>query len=131
MATSDKQIKANLSLDGSEMFYYTNSDAENEDFNKLKRSTHLHPENMQAAYAYLESGHKQDEENADSIYNILLLLKNEKKYIRFSKVTHEDFSVLPSLALNNKEGTIKCSGFYDTVITSTLNFFNQYLNKKK
>ncbi len=130
MIMSNKNIKADLSLDGSEMFYYKDSDAENNDFNQLRKSKYFHPENIQAPYAYLESGHKQDEDAADSIYNILALLKNEKEYIRFAKATHEDFSVIPSLALDDKNGTIKCAGFYDTVITCTINFFNQYLTAK-
>lgn len=129
MAMNDKNIKANLSLDGSEMFYYRDSDEEANDFNQLRKSTYFHPENIQVPYAYLESGHKQDEDTADSIYNILPLLQTEKNYIRFAKATHEDFSVIPSLALDDKKGTIKCSGFYDTVITCTINFFNQYLNR--
>lgn len=128
MAMNDNNIKAVLSLDGSEMFYYRDSDEENNYFNQLRKSTYFHPENIKAPYAYLESGHKQDEEAADSIYNILPLLQTEKKYIRFIKATHEDFSVIPSLALNDRKGTIKCSGFYDTVITCAINFFNQYLN---
>lgn len=130
MAMSNANIKAILSLDGSEMFYYRDSDEENNDFNQLRKFTHFHPENIKAPYAYLESGHKQDEDDADSVYNILPLLQNEKKYIRFAKATHEDFSVIPSLALDGKKGTIKCSSFYDTVITCAIDFFNQYLNEK-
>jgi len=128
MAMNGKNIKANLSLDGSEMFYYKDSDEEAKDFNQLRKSNYFHPENIQASYAYLESGYKQDEDAADSIYNILPLLQTEKYYIRFAKAAHEDFSVMPSLALNNEKGTLKCSGFYDTVITCAINFFNQYLN---
>lgn len=105
------------------------SDEEANNFNQLRQSNYFHPENMKIPYAYLESGHKQDEDVADSIYNILALLQTEKKYIRFTNATHEDFSVIPSLALNDKQGTIKRSGFYDTVITCAINFFNQYLNR--
>ncbi|MEP6465012.1 MAG: carboxypeptidase-like regulatory domain-containing protein [Parafilimonas sp.] len=128
MTMNDTNIKAYLSLDGSEMFYYRDSDEENNDFNQLRKATYFHPETIHASYAYLESGHKQDGEAADSIYNILPLLQTEKKYLRFAKATHEDFSVIPSLALYDKKRTIKCSGFYDTVISCTINFFNQYLN---
>ena len=128
MAMNDKNIKANLSLDGSEMFYYRDLDEEANAFNQLRKSTYFHPQNIWVPYAYLESGHKQDEDAADSIYNILPWLQTEKNYIRFAKATHEDFSVIPSLALDDKKGTIKCSSFYDTVITCTINFFNQYLN---
>jgi hypothetical protein len=128
MTMYDKNIKANLSIDGSEMFYYRDSDEEANDFNQIRKPNYFHPENIEASYAYLESGHKQGEEAADSIYNILPLLQTEKKYIRFLNAAHEDFSVIPSLALDNKQGTIKCSGFYDTVITCAINFFNQYLS---
>ena len=130
MAMKDKNIQAVLSLDGSEMFYYFESEAENDDFNQLRKSIRFHPENVQAAYAYLESGFKQNEEIADSIYNILPRLKNTIKYLRFANAAHEDFSVIPSLALDPKQGTIQCAGFYDTVITCTIDFFNQYLNKE-
>ena len=129
MAMNDKKIKALLSLDGSEMFYYRQSDTENNDFNELRKSTHFHPGTIEAAYAYLESGHKQDEEPADSIYNMSPLLKNETKYLHFAKATHGDFSVIPSLALDNKEGIIKCAAFYNTVISCAINFFKQYLNE--
>jgi hypothetical protein len=58
----------------------------------------------------------------------LPLLASQKNYIRFTKAEHEDFSVIPSLALDNQVGTIKCAGFYDSVIMIAINFFNQYLN---
>lgn len=129
MAMNNKDIKAVLSLDGSEMFYYRKDDDEDSDFNQLRATSFFHPENIQAQYAYFESGLKQDEEPADSIYNILSQLKDKKNYVHFFKAAHEDFSVIPSLAINSKE-EIKHSGFYDTIITSALNFFNQYLNDK-
>lgn len=129
MIMNDKNIKANLSLDGSEMFYYKDSDEETSDFNQLRKSLYFHSQNIQIPYAYLESGQKQEEDAADSIYNILPLLQTEKNYLRFINASHEDFSVIPSLALNDKQGIIKCSGFYDTIITCATNFFNQYLNK--
>jgi hypothetical protein len=127
MAMNAKNIKANLSLDGSEMFYYRDSNEEANDFNQIIKSPYFHPENIQIPYTYLESGHKQDGDAADSIYNILPILQSEKNYIRFANATHEDFSVIPSLALDNKKGTIKCSDFYATVIKCTIHFFNQYL----
>lgn len=128
MGMRDKSIKAILSFDGSEMHYYRDSSKENIDFNQLRESAYFNPEHVQVPYTYMESGHKQDEEPVDSIYNIIPLLRAERKYIRFTKASHEDFSVIPSLALNDKQGKINCSGFYDTIITCTINFFDQYLN---
>jgi hypothetical protein len=128
MAMKDQCIKAIISFDGSEMHYYRDSAKENNDFNQLRKSAYFHPEHVHAPYAYLESGHKQDDEPADSIYNIFPSLQGERKYIRFTEATHEDFSVIRSLALDVSKNQIKNSGFYDTVITCTINFFDQYLN---
>jgi hypothetical protein len=90
-------VAAVLSLDGSELHYYGQSGGEDSNFNLLRPSL-LPSAKPYFAYAYLESDGKQSEGPADSIYNILPVFQGPKKYIRFPKAAHEDFSCLRFLA---------------------------------
>ena len=123
-------IKALLSLDGSEMHYYGESFDEDKDFNELRNSPYFQMNNIRVPYAYLESGFKQNDREVDSIFNTLLLIKNEKLYIHFPKATHEDFSCLPSLALKSPLETNKSTAFYKQISQLTLGYFDKYLKNE-
>lgn len=86
-----------LSLDGSELHYYGQSPAEDSDFNRLRPAL-LQSATKPFAYTYLQSGGKQDDGPADSLFDILPAFRGPKKYLRFDGATHEDFSCLPRMA---------------------------------
>jgi hypothetical protein len=123
-------IKALLSLDGSEIHYYGESMDEDKDFNELRNSLFFQMNNIKTPYAYLESGFKQNDRVVDSIFNTLLLIKNQKLYIHFPKETHEDFSCLPSLALQSHLVTNNGTAFYKQIGQLTLGYFDKYLKNQ-
>ena len=90
-------VDALLSLDGSELHYYIQSGEEDSNFNRLRPGL-SEAAKHHFAYAYLESGGKQSEEPADSIFNVLPTFAGSKKYVRFRDAIHEDFSCLRYLA---------------------------------
>jgi len=90
-------VAAVLSLDGSELHYYGQSVEEDSLFNRLRPSL-LRVAKLRFAYAYLESGGKQNDEPVDSLFNTLPSLQGPKKYICFPGAAHEDFSCLRYLA---------------------------------
>ena len=55
------EIKAMASLDGSEVFYYGDTEEEDVLLKEIIDSEVLHPEKIKAAYLYMESGNKWDE----------------------------------------------------------------------
>ncbi len=130
LAMKTTEIKALLSLDGSEMHYYGESIDEDKDFNEMKNSTFFQMNNIKAPYAYFESGFKQNYREVDSIFNIHTLTNNQELYIHFPKATHEDFSCLPSLGYERTNLTNSSVIFYKQVNELTLGYFNKYLKNQ-
>jgi CarboxypepD_reg-like domain/Dienelactone hydrolase family len=126
MKTPD--VKAVLSLDGSEMHYYGETKDEDKDFDDLRNSSFFKLKNMNAPYAYLESGFKQIDRETDSIFNILPLIGYPKQYIHFPKATHEDFSFLSSLGSENSQIKYGSKGLYNQISEVVLGYFDKYLN---
>jgi hypothetical protein len=127
LTTKNSQVKCLLSLDGSEMHYYGDTKEEDMDFDQLRNSSDFNLKKLNIPYAYLESGFKQSEQDADSIFNIFNSSGFQKLYIHFPKAVHEDFSLLPSLG-NKMNGTEPVlSPFYDLVQQFALRYFDKYL----
>lgn len=127
LAMKTIDLKAVLSLDGSEMHYYGESTEEDKDFNELKNSTSFQINKMNVPYAYFESGFKQNDREVDSIFNIHTLTNNQELYIHFPGATHEDFSCLPSLSYEKTNLTNSSAIFYKHVNELTLGYFDKYL----
>jgi hypothetical protein len=127
LAMNNTDIKAVLSLDGSEMHYYGESGEEDKDFDALRNLGSFQAKKVTIPYAYLESGSKQIGREVDSIYNILPSLPGQKYYVRFPKTAHEDFSCLPFLAsqLSGEKGGAPT--FYGQITQFSLNYFDQYV----
>lgn len=130
LAMKSMEIKALLSLDGSEMHYYGESTDEDKDFNELKNSSFFQMNKIKIPYAYFESGFKQNDREVDSIFNIHTLTNNQELYIHFPKATHEDFSCLPSLAYEKTNLTNSSAVFYKQVNEVTLGYFDKYLKNQ-
>jgi CarboxypepD_reg-like domain/BAAT / Acyl-CoA thioester hydrolase C terminal len=123
-------VKAVLSLDGSEMHYFGESKEEDKDFDDLRNSSSFHLQNMNAAYIYLESGFKQNDREVDSIFNILPLIGHPKQYIHFPKATHEDFSFLSSLGSRNSRINNDNRSLYSQIRDLVLGYFDKYLKNE-
>ena len=128
MKTAD--IKAVLSLDGSEMHYYGESTEEDLDFKELQNSSLFQVSKIEVPYAYFESGFKQNDREVDSIFNIHTLTNNQELYIHFPKATHEDFSCLPSLGYEKTNLTNSSVVFYKQINELTLGYFDEYLKNQ-
>ncbi|HXB43709.1 MAG TPA: carboxypeptidase-like regulatory domain-containing protein, partial [Puia sp.] len=127
LAMRFNDLKAILSLDGSEMHYYGDSGQADSSFNTLRNSMSFGLSKSKMPYAYLESGSKQEERNTDSIFNILPLINVQKIYLRFPQTAHENFSCLLSLKPQGTEAENKNRQFYDQVKRFALNYFDNYL----
>ncbi|MFB6456782.1 carboxypeptidase-like regulatory domain-containing protein [Chitinophaga sp. Hz27] len=123
LAMENKSIGALLSLDGSEMHYYGGEQEEDLDFDTLRQAAFFNPEVLRQPYAYLESDHKLDDRNVDSVYRLSSLLNSKKYYLRLLNTDHEDFSCLPSLS------GVKTP--YELVKRLSLDYFDQFLKGRK
>ena len=121
-----REIKAMATLDGSEIFYYGDTEEEDALLTEIYDSDVLHPEKINTAYFYMESGDKLNEFKPTGEYHYYKNLNSPKYYLRYTKSMHEDFSSIPSI-LRASEESIKISRFINE---STVMFFDEYLNKK-
>ena len=111
-------IKAFVSLDGSEQFQYSN----HEDDVKLtlvRESSFFKPEKIKASYLYLDSD-VQENDSPDSVYNFIDFVKSEKRYLKIKGATHEDFSSL-SAACDTNQMNPKYQLIQELVITYLTN----------
>ena len=128
LAMKNSKVHAVLSLDGSEMYYYGGSFQQDSDFNLLRNSLQFQPRRIKASYTYLESGFKQTDQIADSIYNLMTSLAPGNIYLRFPQATHEDFSCLPSLGMAANTGQkVDEVQFYRQLKAFALSYFDQHL----
>lgn len=130
MAMHTDRVRAVLSLDGSEMHYYGDSPEEDSDFNALRKEPYFRASKVNVPYAYLESGHKQDDYPADSVFNLLSSLHSPSRYFRFADGSHEDFSCLPSLPALIAGTSTNNHPLYRQYCLFSLGFFNEYLGNK-
>ena len=120
LAMENKQVKAVLSLDGSEVHYYGRDKSEDNDFDRLRRNSHWTPPSFRCAYAYLESDHKSDDGPVDSIYSFPKEAAKKRYYARVLEATHEDFSCVSGLGAGENQ-------IYQSVNQLALDYFEQYL----
>ncbi len=91
------EIKAFVSLDGSETHYFGESEIDDDFLKDIYAADLLHPDKTQAAYLYLESGNKWDGFEPVGEYNYFKKTNSRKHYLRFLKSKHEDFTSIPAM----------------------------------
>ncbi len=121
----NQEIKAMATLDGSEVFYYGDTEEEDVLLTEIYDSDVLHPERIKAAYLYMESGNKWDEFKPTGEYHYYKKLHTPKYYLRYTKSMHEDFTSIPSI-LKASEESVKIA---QSINESTALFFDEYLNQ--
>jgi hypothetical protein len=131
LAMNNTQIKCLLSLDGSEVHYYGDSKEEDLDFDLIINSHYCRGKKLNIPFAYLESGFKQFDESADSIFPISSLTMHKILYIRFPKAKHEDFSYLTSLGPKVHGTDFSGPNPYIPYKQFALRFLNENLKKGK
>ena len=127
LSQKQKDIKAVISWDGSEMHHYGETADEDNDFDSIRRSFFFDSTKSPFKYVHLASGFKQDDPQADSVFNIFLYTGYPKQYVSFPKAKHEDFSCLPFVAADIAQSKNGSAEQYRLFNQLTLNFFNQYL----
>jgi len=127
LSQKQKDIKAVISWDGSEMHHYGETAEEDNDFDTIRRSFFSGGTKNPVEYAHLASGFKQDDPQADSVFNIFLFTGCPKQYVNFPNAKHEDFSCLPFLAADISQSKNGSAEQYSLFNQISLNFFNQYL----
>ncbi len=120
-----QEIKAMATLDGSEVFYYGDTEEEDVLLTEIYDSDVLHPEKIKAAYLYMESGNKWDEFKPTGEYHYYKKLHTPKYYLRYIKSMHEDFTSIPSI-LKASEESVKIA---QSINEGTALFFDEYLNQ--
>lgn len=116
------EIKAMVSLDGSETHYFGN-DINDPLLSEIHNSQLLKSEKQGFVYLYFESDNKLDEFTPTSKYSFYEKLHSDKFYLRFINSRHEDYLVFPSL-LNSSDLSKQV---YEEVTSLTTSFFKTYL----
>ena len=120
-------INAMVSLDGTEIFYYGDSQEDDEYLNGIYEADLLHPKKITSAYYYMESGNKWDEFSPTDEYNYFKKLNSQKNYLRFLNGKHEDFTCFPYIL----EASESSSLVHAQIMESTYLFFEQHLKKSE
>jgi pimeloyl-ACP methyl ester carboxylesterase len=131
LAMNNNQVKCLLSLDGSEMHYYGDSKEEDHDFNQIIHSSYWQMKKLNIPCAYLESGFKQSDQDADSIFNMYTLKGDHRLYVHFPKAVHEDFSCLPSLRSRVYATNISGTDLYMVFKELSLYYFDLHLKSNR
>ena len=120
------EFKAMVSLDGTDNFYYGDTDQDDAYLSEIYAANMIHPEKTSAAFLHLEAGDRHDEFSPTNEYRYIDKITSPKKYLRFSQSKHEDFASI-AYALQSSETSI---GYYKEMIESTNLFFQKYLKGK-
>lgn len=116
-------IKAFASLDGTDVFYYGDTEEGDDFLSKIYDGDLMNPEQIKAAYLYLESGNKLDEFTPTDEYHYFKKINAPKKYLRITNSLHEDFgSLMWALKVSPKQTEIS-----EDITKTTVSFFKEYL----
>jgi hypothetical protein len=117
------EIKAMVSLDGSDTFYFGDTEEDDAYLSEIYAAGILDPENTRAAFLHLEAGDRLTEFHPTDEYCYYKKIKSPVWYLRFLKSRHEDFSSIAwALQTNEQEAAL-----YEEIQTTTLRFFREHL----
>ncbi|MBD0257611.1 MAG: hypothetical protein ICV83_18010, partial [Cytophagales bacterium] len=98
-AMADFPLRAVVSLDGNDRYYYGGDAAEDAQFTALRRSAYFRPGALTAPHLYLGSGRESFDFPVDSVFVLAKATRaGAIRYLRLPGTGHEDFSGLPFLA---------------------------------
>ena len=117
------EIKAMVSLDGSDTFYYGDTEEDDAYLSKIYAAGILHPEKTQAAFLHIEAGDRLAEFTPTDEYCYYKKINSPVWYLRFLESRHADFgSIAWALQTNAQEVAL-----YEDIQTTTLKFFSEHL----
>lgn len=126
LVNANPNIKAFVSLDGTETHYFGEGDENDQFIQEIYDSRLFDPETQNIKYLYLESGDKLEEFQPLKDYNYFRELNTEKYYLRFKQSTHDDFTCIPSI-LESSDNSVKV---YDNIKNLTIAFLKKSLQNK-
>lgn len=124
MLDNHPEFLAMVSLDGTDNFYYGDTDEDDEFLSEIYAANIIHPEKTTAAFFHLEAGDRHDEFSPTGEYRYIDKIHAPKKYLRFINAKHEDFGSI-AWALKSSEESVNS---YEEIMESTNLFFKKYLN---
>ncbi|MGI9530143.1 carboxypeptidase-like regulatory domain-containing protein [Lutimonas sp.] len=116
-------IKAMVSLDGTDNFYFGDTDEDDRYLSNIYAADLIHPGKTRAAFMHMEGGDRFDEFIPKGAYRYIDSISSPSKYLHFSHSKHEDFSSLTWALQSSKMSVIN----YEEMMESTNLFFNKYL----
>jgi pimeloyl-ACP methyl ester carboxylesterase len=96
---ADFPLRAVVSLDGNDRYYYGGDAAEDAQFTGIRQSAYFRPGAFTAPHLYLGSGRESFDFPVDSVFVLAKATRAAAiRYLRLPGTGHEDFSGLPFLA---------------------------------
>ena len=121
------EFKAFVSMDGTDIFYFGESDEDDDYLNKIYSANVIHPELNKTPYLHIEAGDRLSEFTPTSEYHYYKKTKGPKKYVRFLDSQHEDFGSI-SWALKTSTEKIE---LYEQIMETTVLFFYKHMEGKE
>ncbi len=119
-------FKAMASLDGSDTFYYGDTEQDDAYLSEIYAAGVLHPGKTRAAFLHLEAGDRLDEFTPTDEYCYYKKISSPAHYLRFLESRHEDFgSIAWALETNPDEVAL-----YEEIQGAVLSFFQEYLKEE-
>lgn len=122
-------IKAVVSLDGSEFHHYGQDKAEDREFDETIQTPFFRNTTLSVPYLRLESNPEPNTPKKDSVYNFLAKASSAKRVIKIDSAGHQNFSSLPTVV--NLSGKCPLPKSYQTISALTISHFNKYLINKE
>ncbi len=120
------EFKAMVSLDGTDSFYYGDTDEDDAFLNEIYNEDIIHPENTKAAFLHIEAGDRFEEFTPTDSYLYYDKVSSSSDYLRFTSTKHEDFGSI-AWALKSSEASVRN---YEEIMKSSLLFFEKYFSGK-
>lgn len=117
------EFDAMVSLDGSDIFYYGDTEEDDAFLSEIYKGDLIHPEKTISPYLHIEAGDRLDEFTPTDEYHYFKKIGSDKYYLRLTDSKHEDFGSI-AWALKTSPQQIAT---YDRIMEGTVLFFKDKL----
>ncbi len=126
MLDKHPEFGAFVSLDGSDIFYYGDTEEDDDFLSEIYEADLIHPEKITTPYLHIEAGDRFDEFNPTGEYHYFKKIDSDKYYLRLKDSKHEDFG---SIAWTLRTSSEQIES-YERIMESTILFFGEKLKEK-
>ena len=121
-------IRAVVSLDGNDRYYYGRDTTEDAQFTAIRRADYFNPGALTAPHLYLSSSRESFDFPVDSVFVLSRYTRSVAAgYLRLTGTNHEDFSCLPFLAGQLYLTGRRAARVYPGIIGLTAGWLNTYV----